>query len=365
MVFVKGCVMGKSTVLARLVAVCAVTAVAGGVLTGAPVSAQAPDAPSSSVATPGTSVALRAPVGGDGVTPRAARAVTPRAARATGLRIKIAGVTAGGRASVKVTGPKQSTRKKAKKYSKAIHRSTTLRVVPGKYKITSRRVAATGGTDVPGVATKKLRVRNNKLTRFTVHYRFVAASCAGGGPCVVGDTGPGGGKVFYVDPTRPVGSRNFEAAPDGWNGATPAADPTAAWCSGTPQLLAGSFGITIGTGKANTALMVAAVLPGPCTSGVGYMAYNYVNGTANSWFLPSKDELNQLCKWARGQSTTVANQAVQCDPSGTLQPGFAGNYYWSSSQDDAIGAWALLFFFGNPSPIAKTEIRSVRPVRAF
>ncbi len=350
--------MGKSTILARLVAVCAVTAVAGGVLTSVPVSAQAPGAPSSSVATPDTSVALPAPVGGDGV--------TPRAARKTGLRIKIVGVTAGGRASVRVTGPKQSTRKKAKKYSKVIHQTAKLRVVPGKYKITSRSVAAAGGTDVlTTVATKKLRVRNNKLTRFTVHYRFVAASCAGGGPCVVGDTGPGGGKVFYVDPTRPVGSRNFEAAPDGWNTATLGADPTAAWCSNTSQLLAGTFDTTIGTGKANTALMVAAVLPGPCASGAGHQAYNYVNGTANSWFLPSKDELNQLCKWARGQSTTVANQAVQCDPSGTLQPGFAGNYYWSSSQDDAIGAWALLFFFGNPSPIAKTEIRSVRPVRAF
>ncbi len=356
----KGSGMGKSTILARLVAVCAVSAVAGGVLSGAPVSAQAPDAPSSSVATPGTSVALRAPVGGDGV--------TPRAARKTGLRIKIVGVTAGGRASVKVTGPKQSMRKKAKKYSKVIHQTAKLRVRPGVYKVTSRDVSATGGTDVlTTVATKKLRVRNNRFTGFTVHYRFVASTpvtCGTGGPCVVGDTGPGGGKVFYVDPTLAAGSRNFEAAPDGWNGATPAADPTAAWCSDTSQLLAGSFGITIGTGKANTALMVAAVLPGPCTSGVGYMAYNYVNGTANSWFLPSKDELNQLCKYARNQITTVANQAVQCGLSGPLQPGFAADY-WSSTQDNPTGAWSQGFAIGNQSVVVKSSTLPVRPVRAF
>ncbi len=36
-------------------------------------------------------------------------------------------------------------------------------------------MAATGGTDVPTVATKKLRVKKNKLTGFTVSYLFVAS----------------------------------------------------------------------------------------------------------------------------------------------------------------------------------------------
>ncbi len=314
--------MGKSTILARLVAVCAVTAVAGGVLAGVPVSAQAPAAPSSSVATPGTSVASPAAVGGDGV--------TPRAARATGLRLKIVGVTAGGRASVKVTGPKQSKRKKAKKYSKVILLSTTLRVHPGVYRVTSANVPATGGTDVPTVATKTLRVRKNKLTGFTVRYRFVAyppvppvppvVSCAS---FAVGETGPGGGKIFYVDKSRPVGSQCFEAAPDGW---ADGVDPTAVWgCEGT--LILGPVGLGIGTGGGNTTTIVTE-----CTAAgiAAKLAVDYPGGPGD-WFLPSKDELNQLCKYARNQSPTAGNQSVPCNGvTGPLQPGFVDEAYWSS-----------------------------------
>ncbi len=337
--------MGKSVWLVRLVAVCAVTALAGGALVVAPANADTRGAPALSVATP-------AAVRGDVVTTRGE-------AVSTGLRITIAGVSPGGRASVRVTGPRQRSRaaRVAKRYSKVIHRSTTLRVVPGVYRVTSRSVAAIGGTDVPKVATKTLRVRKDRLTGFTVRYQFVA-SCAA---YVVGDTGPGGGKIFYVDMTRPSGSQCFEAAPNTWSGG---ADPSAEWCSNTLNLLVGTFGTAIGTGKTNTANMVAAVSPGPCSSGAGFMAYNYSNGAANSWFLPSSDELNQLCKYARGQSTTVADQDVMCNSSGSLQGGFAAGRYWSSSQGSPVSAWSQ-FFFGSQTPIFKGDALLVRPVRAF
>ncbi len=145
--------MGKSVWLARLVAVCAVTALTGGALVVAPANADTRGAPALSVATP-------AAVRGDAVL--------------TCLRIKIAGVSPGGRANVTVTGPKQRPRA-AKRYTKIIHRSTTLRVVPGVYRVTSRSVDATGGSDVPQVATKTLRVRKNHCPGFTVRYRFVAS----------------------------------------------------------------------------------------------------------------------------------------------------------------------------------------------
>ncbi len=337
--------MGKSAVLARLVAVCAVTTVtAGGVLAGAPVSAQAPDAPSSSVATPDTSAVTPAAVRGD--------------VKATCLRITIAGVTAGGRASVKVTGTKAN-----KRYSKVINRSKTLRVAPGVYRVTAAPVAATGGTDVPEVATKKLRVRKNRCTGFTVRYTFVPS-----GPVVktcasfaVGDTGPGGGMVFYVDMTRPTGSQCFEAAPSGWN---TGGDPTADWCSNTSDLLGGTFGTTVGTGEANTALMVAAVSPGPCTSGAGFMADAYAGGGQTDWFLPSKDELNQVCRYASGQ-TFDATGAMCIGPASRFG-GFTTSNYWSSSQGLEGNAWGQDFAGGSQKGnAAKEGIMHVRPVRAF
>ncbi len=70
-----------------------------------------------------------------------------------------------------------------------------------------------------------------------------------------------------------------------------------------------------------------------------WAVYNYSNGAPNSWYLPSQDELNQLCKYANGQSTAVADQATVCANSNTLQSGFTNDFYWWSSQNDATTAW--------------------------
>ncbi len=317
--------MGKSAVLARLVAVCAVTALAGGALVVAPSNADTRGAPTPSVAAP------------DSAAPGI------RVARVrTGLRIRIGGVSPGGRASVRVTGPNQRSRavRAGKRYSKVIYRSTTLRVVPGVYLVTSRIVAAIGGTDVPKMETKKLRVRKNKINGFTVRYRFTPGLCSA---YVVGATGPGGGKVFYVDMSRPVGSRCFEAAPNTWDGGS---DPGIAWCSNTSTSIAGSFGTAIGTGKANTDLMVAS---GACTSGAANSVRSYTGGRM-SWSLPSLDELNAL------------------DVSGV--GGLTTGYYWSSSQSAAAYAWGQYVGAGGGSinqnsSVPKTYPISVRPVRAF
>ena len=182
-------------------------------------------------------------------------------------------------------------------------------------------------------------------------------------PCALGTFGPGGGIVFYVDESQSTGSRYLEAAPNTWSGG--AADPALAWCSDVVTLIAGTFGTAIGTGNANTNLMVNGVA---CTSSTG--AANSVrayagNLTAGSWFLPSKDELNQLCKYARGQSTSVANKAVVCNNTGALLPAFLGTFYWSSSQADATNAQMQSFGNGDPSSTGKVSLILVRPVRAF
>ena len=112
-------------------------------------------------------------------------------------------------------------------------------------------------------------------------------------PYRVGQAGPGGGIIFYVDLTRAVGSQYFEAACAGWVtgtcGGGDLRDPTAAWgCYGTP--ISGADGTAIGTGEQNTADIVA----GCYTAYPAIFADALVSGGRSDWFLPSKDELNQM-----------------------------------------------------------------------
>ncbi len=174
-------------------------------------------------------------------------------------------------------------------------------------------------------------------------------TCATGGGaadmCVVGDTGPGGGIVFYVNEANATGSRYLEAAPNTWNGGGDL-DPGIVWCSNTSTAITGAFGTVIGTGKANTDLMVAV---GACTSGAANSVRGYPGGGV-SWFLPSKDELNQLY--------------LEKDVVG----GFAASLYWSSSQapGEAVAwAWVQYFVNGNQGQGYKSNHNRVRPVRAF
>jgi hypothetical protein len=141
--------------LAGLFTVGAVSALSASMLVVAPATADTPNVPASSATTRASS-----------------ESETRGDARTTGLRIKVQGAPPGARKIVKVTGPKQ--RSKGKRYSKVIHGSKTLKVHPGKYKIKSRTVAATGGTHVPKKTMKKVRVRKNKLRSFKARYTFVA-----------------------------------------------------------------------------------------------------------------------------------------------------------------------------------------------
>ena len=176
------------------------------------------------------------------------------------------------------------------------------------------------------------------------------ATCAAGGPCVVGDTGPGGGTVFYVDMSRPAGSQYWEVGGD---------LGTADWgCY--PVDIVGT-GTAIGSGAANTSLINA----GCGTAGIAARVASTPAGGYSDWFLPSLDELNQLCKYARNQSTSPANQAVVCDSSGTLRPGFIGDWYWSSSQNTQYNAKAQYFPNGDADFNGKGNPFPIRAVRAF
>jgi len=122
-------------------------------------------------------------------------------------------------------------------------------------------------------------------------------TCAQGGTCVVGNTGPGGGIVFYIQTaTAAAPWRYMEAAPNTWSGGS--ADPIIVWCSNTsafvPNLLTGNTTViqtstAVGAGYANTQKMLRG-----CTYGAANAAATYNGGGKSDWHLPSKDELNQM-----------------------------------------------------------------------
>jgi hypothetical protein len=112
----------------------------------------------------------------------------------------------------------------------------------------------------------------------------------------------------------------------------------------------------MGKGRGNTQLMSAS-----CKSGAGNLASAYRGGGKSDWFLPSKGELNQLCKYARGQ----AQSATPCDKTGTLKAGLTTDLYWSSSEDNAREARHQDFRAGGQFSWEKNSRYYVRPVRAF
>jgi hypothetical protein len=188
----------------------------------------------------------------------------------------------------------------------------------------------------------------------------------------VGQTGPGGGIVFYVastpfacGPTRSTTCTYLEAAPTSgtirWN------DATYVWSGNTTVAIgATARGTAIGTGYANT-LAIVGQSPTANKAATISQAYRGPNDLSD-WFLPSKDELNQMCKWQAGVAWT--SDATVCT-GGTINtgPGAAGfveNIYWSSSEYRADGAWHQYFDpIGGQYGFTKYGPFYVRPVRAF
>jgi uncharacterized repeat protein (TIGR02543 family) len=157
------------------------------------------------------------------------------------------------------------------------------------------------------------------------------------------DTGPAGGLIFYDKGIYSDGWRYLEAAPsdESIHGLQ--------WYNGTYTTIA--TGTAIGTGQANTTNIVTS-------QGAGSYAAQWCNdltiGGFSDWFLPSKDELNQMYLNLR-----VAGVG-----------GFDNANYWSSSEIDATRAWAQYFRTDNDPPGVQQAVYKeldplVRAVRAF
>ena len=183
----------------------------------------------------------------------------------------------------------------------------------------------------------------------------------------VGSPGPSGGIIFYVDETRNEGPRYFDVACAGWSdgecGGNDLTDPQAEWgCYGSS--ISGADGTAIGTGEQNTT-DITALVGGCSTAGIAArLANDLVLGGQVDWFLPSKDELNQLCRYA--WNLTISNTTNTCSGmTGTIRPGFSTDTYSSSSDFSDGGAWVQSFDDGYDYFSYKDYTFYVRPVRAF
>jgi hypothetical protein len=185
----------------------------------------------------------------------------------------------------------------------------------------------------------------------------------------VGATGPGGGIIFYVNtagfvcgPTLAARCNYLEAAPT--SGSSAWTDAPYAWSGNTSTSIgATAQGTAIGTGYANTLAIVGQTSGGNTASKAGTIAraYSGPNGLSD-WYLPSKDELNQMCKWANAVAWT--SDATLCTH-GTLAAGFSNTLYWSSSEYDGSNSSVQDFYAGVQLNFGKGTTNYPRPVRAF
>jgi len=226
-------------------------------------------------------------------------------------------------------------------------------------------------------------------TRTATTYTIIGASASGETATAtyrlrvtgdIGDTGPGGGTIYYYlaagfncGPTRVSTCKYLEAAPSGWIGAS---DTSTRWAQQQPVDYStttvpgnGATATAIGWGYRNTRAIVAQGNNATAASAVADSHTVTVSGVVyDDWFLPSNDELNQMCKWARNQAWV--SDATACNSTGSLNSGpgasgFTAYYYWSSSESANSLARMQNFADGAPLSTYKYNMVHIRPIRAF
>ena len=173
---------------------------------------------------------------------------------------------------------------------------------------------------------------------------------------VLGDPGPAGGRIIYIAPAGFTMTDDdstayyLEAAPANMS-------TTLRWSTLTHEEIVAAFGdpsiltdipgteTAIGTGRKNTSLILALDLTAPAALACkNYFVTGY--NSFNDWFLPSRDELNQL--YVRRADF-----------------GLSSGMFWSSSQVDLGYAWYQAFDDGYQNEYNNAMETNVRAVRAF
>lgn len=218
------------------------------------------------------------------------------------------------------------------------------------YTATITLIATTGYT-LTGVVANFFTVAGSSSDTNPVNSGVITAVFPGV-VYAVNDVGPLGGRIFIIPTT--VGNttgKYFEAA---------ATDLTSTktWCNVTTSV--GTTGSAIGDGRANTNLIAAS-----CTSGAGQDAVDYAitldSVTYADWFLPSQDELNELCLFAK-----VTRPGSSTCGSGSLKSGFvASGLYWSSTEFLTTSGFGQVLTLGDSELSGKNFPAYVRVVRTF
>ena len=190
--------------------------------------------------------------------------------------------------------------------------------------------------------------------------------CEEAGPCAVGDTGPGGGIVFYDAGSHKAWGRYMEMAPVEtefvgfpWKKLSVTDRQRPLYRDGTDGL-AKHQRVTskaIGMGYFNTKKIVRNYGPGNYAA---WKAWELVHGGKTDWFLPSQDELNEAHRVLFTAVPTI----------NTIRRSF----YWSSSEYNYDTAWTVNMKDGQlfdrekwtvPDPAKGVKAIRARAVRAF
>jgi hypothetical protein len=190
-------------------------------------------------------------------------------------------------------------------------------------------------------------VAGDTVSGVTYNYSAPGSNCANGGTCSLGDSGPGGGKIFYVS-----GSTYFEAAPRNWyssvtyNGSTYNNANTVYCANGSNQKIDpfnppnNTSSTGWGGGKTNTDAFKTY-----CSMGAIGLIKSYAAGGKSDWYIPNATEMNGLVNYWSNVSgllaqfdTTTSVSFWTSDASynatyGWLltQPYFNANRTWSGS----------------------------------
>lgn len=261
--------------------------------------------------------------------------------------------------------------------------TTAINAVAGVANFTNLKITGTGDHTLTFTPAGGLTAATSNTVNVAV------LGCAQGGPCAIGDTGPGGGTVFYYSAAGFNCGPNFsstchylEVAPNTWNGGT--ADPILRWdptngddnLVGYPDLVTDSYpdvtahidASEIGLGYKSSVYLVNYY--GNNSDYAAGAARGYTGGGKTDWYLGTSVEMNLLADWSKGNPSTPTVDSS----SGTLiRGGFLtnGEWYWTASQLDWAKENAYKQDFssngtgGSFQDHKWARSRAVRPIRAF
>lgn len=156
----------------------------------------------------------------------------------------------------------------------------------------------------------------------------------------VGDTGPAGGIIFYVNPNAKADKWTYLEVGKSDISGNFKWGPTGVEC-GTGEKTGDGLNNTKILSKKGSSYQAACAVYGKDLYGNKY----------TDWFIPSREEIKLLYESLKN---------------GELNPeSFSPDYYWTSSEGGDSSAWKISLLTGIPGNESRINACKVRPVRRF